>query len=93
MHSSKWLIKRFEDTPHLMKKFSIMLGFSQMLIFFFFSVVAKLKCRVSGMDFNNTIDRMVRLKQQRPTRSKNMCSFLVSFKLDNKQHILYILAA
>jgi hypothetical protein len=89
MHSSEWLIKRFEDT-HLMKNFSVMLSFSQMLIF---SVGVKLKCRVSGIDFDDSIDRMVRLRQQRPTRSKNMCSFSVSFKLDNKQHILCILAA
>jgi len=34
MHSSEWLIKQFEDTPHLMKIFSVMLGFSQMLSFF-----------------------------------------------------------
>jgi hypothetical protein len=81
MHSSEWLIKRFEDT-HLMKNFSVMLSFSQMLIF---SVGVKLKCRVSGIDFDDSIDRMVRLRQQRP--------FSVSFKLDNKQHILCILAA
>jgi len=65
MHSSEWLIKQFEDTPHLMKFFSVMLGFSQMLIF---SVGAKLKCRVSRINFDDTIDRMVRLKTTKAYR-------------------------